>query len=109
MKDPIDDVKNLALTAALDASGVPVTGERTYNPMKYGDLPKATNVGAGMMIIPQYYVVEGYVGGVKTEEFYHARKFGIDSARFNFQLKYNGARGVTVHPLYDLRRYGDSW
>lgn len=97
--DDVNNVKNLALYASLP--------EREFNPRKYGDIPKPINVGASMMIAPEYYVATGWVGSEKKTEFFSADKFGLDSARVSFAQMYYaaGLRGISVKPLYDLRRY----
>lgn len=105
----VNDMRNLAYWASHDASG-PMPkwySEREYNPERFGDLPKPVNVGASMMIAPEYYAATGWIGTEKKTEFYPANKYGIDSARFEFQKQYHtaGIRGVTVSPLYDLRRF----
>ncbi len=92
-----------------DTSGPAMAWEketREFNPSRLGDLPRPIDFKAGLMLMPEWLVVEGYLplGNIKAREFYPANSYGVDSALFEFQTKYNSVRGATVHPLYDLTR-----
>jgi hypothetical protein len=106
--DSVNNVRNLSYFAASQALGDSEDRDtdQVFEPRNHY-FPKTVNVGASMMITPEVFRVDGYIGTDKKTEYYPVKDYGPESARFDFQQKYMsaGVRGVTVKPLYDFGRY----
>lgn len=105
--DSVNNMRNLSYFAASQAiQGEDKDHDQVFEPTNHY-FPKAINVAGSMMIKPEVFRVDGYIGTDKKTEFYPVTSYGPESARFDFQKKYMaaGVRGVTVKPLYDFGRY----